>query len=29
VQTQRFEDRLSDPAKRWKFSDVDALSQTR
>jgi polyphosphate kinase 2 (PPK2 family) len=29
VQTQRFEDRLKDPAKRWKFSDVDALSQAR
>jgi polyphosphate kinase 2 len=29
VQTKRFHERLSDPAKRWKFSDVDALSQAR
>jgi polyphosphate kinase 2 (PPK2 family) len=29
VQTKRFEERLTDPAKRWKFSDVDALSQAK
>ncbi len=29
VQAKRFEERLADPAKRWKFSPVDALSQTR
>ncbi len=29
VQTKRFEDRLSDPAKRWKFSDIDARSQAK
>ena len=29
VQTKRFKERLTDPAKRWKYSDVDALSQAR
>jgi polyphosphate kinase len=29
VQMKRFEERLSDPAKRWKFSDIDARSQTK
>ncbi len=29
VQTQRFQDRLDDPAKRWKFSEIDALSQSK
>jgi polyphosphate kinase 2 len=29
VQTKRFEERLSDPAKRWKFSEVDVQSQAR
>jgi polyphosphate kinase len=29
VQTKRFKERLADPAKRWKFSDVDARSQAR
>jgi polyphosphate kinase 2 (PPK2 family) len=29
VQTKRFNDRLADPAKRWKFSDIDARSQAR
>jgi len=29
VQTKRFKDRLSDPAKRWKFSEIDARSQAR
>ena len=29
VQTKRFEDRLADPAKRWKFSDIDARSQAK
>lgn len=29
VQTKRFKDRLSDPAKLWKFSDIDARSQAR
>ena len=29
VQTKRFRERLADPAKRWKFSDIDALSQTK
>ena len=29
VQTKRFKERLADPAKRWKYSDVDAQSQAR
>jgi len=29
VQMKRFEERLSDPAKRWKFSDIDARSQAK
>jgi len=29
VQTKRFKDRLADPAKRWKFSEVDARSHAR
>ena len=29
VQTKRFRERLADPAKRWKFSTVDAESQAR
>ena len=29
VQTKRFEERLRDPAKRWKFSDIDARSQAK
>jgi polyphosphate kinase len=28
-QTKRFEERLTDPAKRWKFSDIDARSQAK
>jgi polyphosphate kinase 2 len=28
-QERRFRDRLSDPAKRWKFSDVDVYSRSR
>jgi polyphosphate kinase 2 len=29
VQEQRFRDRLSNPAKRWKFSDMDVYSRSR
>jgi len=29
VQMKRFKERLSDPAKRWKFSEVDARSHAR
>lgn len=28
-QERRFSDRLNDPAKRWKFSDVDVYSRSR
>jgi polyphosphate kinase 2 len=29
VQEQRFKDRLANPAKRWKFSDMDVYSRSR
>jgi polyphosphate kinase 2 len=29
VQAKRFEERLDDPAKRWKFSEIDILSQSK
>lgn len=29
VQAKRFADRLSDPAKRWKFSDIDTYSLSK
>ncbi len=29
VQEQRFRDRLANPAKRWKFSDMDVYSRSR
>jgi polyphosphate kinase len=29
VQERRFRDRLKDPAKRWKFSDIDVYSRSR
>lgn len=29
VQEQRFKDRLGDPGKRWKFSDMDVYSRSR
>lgn len=29
VQEKRFRDRLEDPAKRWKFSDMDLYSRSR
>jgi polyphosphate kinase len=29
VQEQRFEDRLANPVKRWKFSDMDVYSRSR
>ena len=29
VQAKRFRERLTDPAKRWKFSDVDIRSQAK
>ncbi|MFO7549653.1 MAG: polyphosphate kinase 2 [Acidimicrobiia bacterium] len=29
VQEQRFRDRLKDPAKRWKFSEIDVYSRSR
>ncbi|MDH5294873.1 MAG: polyphosphate kinase 2, partial [Acidimicrobiia bacterium] len=28
VQEQRFKDRLANPAKRWKFSDMDVFSRS-
>jgi len=29
VQAKRFEERLEDPAKRWKFSEIDVKSQSK
>lgn len=29
VQEERFRDRLADPAKRWKFSDIDVYARRR
>jgi len=28
-QEKRFQDRISDPTKRWKFSDMDVISRTK